>query len=124
MYYLCVHGKPELRQCPTNTVWDVEKNICNWPNSVTREECHEQIAKLSLALELEAATAVPDTSAHSGGSVEVQEVDASPGVASDSQKERMQMNSQSSSEEAKVENESGPQELIQSSKDKQQPLNV
>lgn len=43
MYYLCVHGKPELKECPKKTVWDTDKLICNWPVDVTRPECRSVV---------------------------------------------------------------------------------
>ncbi|XP_003745198.1 endochitinase [Galendromus occidentalis] len=54
MYYLCVHGKPELKQCPKKTVWDTDKLICNWPVDVTRPECKSVVfAALETAEETE-----------------------------------------------------------------------
>ncbi|XP_077514608.1 endochitinase-like isoform X2 [Amblyomma americanum] len=38
-YYQCGHGKPMLRSCNSGTVWDIDRNICNWPDNVSREEC-------------------------------------------------------------------------------------
>ncbi|OQR75642.1 endochitinase-like [Tropilaelaps mercedesae] len=44
MYYLCVHGKPELRECPNRTVWDNDKLVCNWPADVSREQCRNIVS--------------------------------------------------------------------------------
>ncbi|KAK8779157.1 hypothetical protein V5799_019500 [Amblyomma americanum] len=38
-YYQCGHGKPMLRSCNSGTVWDIDRNVCNWPDNVSREEC-------------------------------------------------------------------------------------
>ncbi|XP_022652307.1 endochitinase-like isoform X2 [Varroa jacobsoni] len=45
MYYLCVHGQPELKKCPSKTVWDTDKLICNWPINVSREQCRNAVMK-------------------------------------------------------------------------------
>lgn len=39
MYYICAHGDPEERTCPRLTVWDTDKDVCNWPSDVSREQC-------------------------------------------------------------------------------------
>ncbi|XP_076360953.1 endochitinase-like [Tachypleus tridentatus] len=38
-YYWCVHDKPVLKECQTDTVWDTSLNICTWPHTVNRPEC-------------------------------------------------------------------------------------
>lgn len=38
-FYQCGHGKPMLRSCLGGTVWDIDRNICNWPQDANRAEC-------------------------------------------------------------------------------------
>ncbi|XP_064482748.1 endochitinase-like [Ornithodoros turicata] len=38
-FYECVHGEAMEHSCYGDTVWDIERNICNWPRDVNRDEC-------------------------------------------------------------------------------------
>ena len=70
LYYLCVHGKPELKECPRNTVWDTDKLICNWPVDVTRAECKSVVFAALQAVDEGAGTSVgkqDDEGVNNGG---------------------------------------------------------
>ncbi|XP_037501632.1 endochitinase [Rhipicephalus sanguineus] len=38
-YYHCVHSKPHLQNCAPGTIFDIERQICNWPAITNRPEC-------------------------------------------------------------------------------------
>ncbi|XP_075555129.1 uncharacterized protein LOC142587772 [Dermacentor variabilis] len=38
-YYHCVHSTPHLKDCAPNTIFDIERQICNWPAITNRPEC-------------------------------------------------------------------------------------
>lgn len=38
-YYQCDHGKPILFHCKEGTIYQVEKQICDWPANADRKEC-------------------------------------------------------------------------------------
>ncbi|XP_049267165.1 endochitinase-like [Rhipicephalus sanguineus] len=38
-YYHCVHSKPLLQNCAPGTIFDIERQICNWPAITNRREC-------------------------------------------------------------------------------------
>lgn len=38
-YYHCVHSTPHLKDCPPNTIFDIERQLCNWPAITNRPEC-------------------------------------------------------------------------------------
>ncbi|XP_075740758.1 endochitinase-like [Rhipicephalus microplus] len=38
-YYHCVHTRPYLQNCAPGTIFDIERQICNWPAITNRPEC-------------------------------------------------------------------------------------
>ncbi|XP_049526612.1 mucin-5AC-like isoform X3 [Dermacentor silvarum] len=38
-YYQCVHSSPILRTCAQSTIFDIERQTCNWPALANRPEC-------------------------------------------------------------------------------------
>ncbi|XP_075740782.1 uncharacterized protein LOC119183008 isoform X1 [Rhipicephalus microplus] len=40
-YYHCANSKPHLQKCARGTVFDIERQICNWPAMTNRPECKE-----------------------------------------------------------------------------------
>ncbi|XP_077522169.1 chitinase-3-like protein 1 [Amblyomma americanum] len=38
-YYQCVHSTPHVKTCAPNTIFDIERQICNWPALTNRPEC-------------------------------------------------------------------------------------
>ncbi|XP_065301266.2 endochitinase-like isoform X1 [Dermacentor albipictus] len=38
-YYHCVHSTPYLKDCAPNTIFDIERQTCNWPAITNRPEC-------------------------------------------------------------------------------------
>ncbi|XP_077522168.1 chitinase-3-like protein 1 [Amblyomma americanum] len=38
-YYHCVHSTAHLRTCAPNTIFDIGRQICNWPALANRPEC-------------------------------------------------------------------------------------
>lgn len=45
-YYWCYHGKPYEQTCAKGTMWDSNRNVCNWPDNVMvmRPECRGEFA--------------------------------------------------------------------------------
>ncbi|XP_037028454.1 endochitinase [Bradysia coprophila] len=40
-YYRCDHGEPVLFWCMPGTIFNIEKNICDWSENANREDCVE-----------------------------------------------------------------------------------
>ncbi|XP_075722746.1 endochitinase-like [Rhipicephalus microplus] len=38
-YYHCAHSKPHLQFCAPGTIFDIERQVCNWPANARRPEC-------------------------------------------------------------------------------------
>ncbi|XP_054928295.1 uncharacterized protein [Dermacentor andersoni] len=38
-YYQCVHSNPILRTCAQGTIFDIQRQACNWPTLANRPEC-------------------------------------------------------------------------------------
>ncbi|XP_070378375.1 mucin-5AC-like isoform X4 [Dermacentor albipictus] len=38
-YYQCVHSRPILRTCGQSTIFDIQRQTCNWPTLANRPEC-------------------------------------------------------------------------------------
>ena len=38
-YFWCVHGKPMSADCPSGTMWDSDKQRCDWEKNVNRDDC-------------------------------------------------------------------------------------
>ncbi|KAJ4446604.1 hypothetical protein ANN_13301 [Periplaneta americana] len=41
-YYRCVYGDPVLFTCEPGTVFNIEKNICDWPENANRTDCENE----------------------------------------------------------------------------------